>query len=242
MLEIIPAIDLIEGKAVRLRQGDFAQKTVYSDNPLETAKQFAAAGLRRLHLVDLDGARTGKIANLAVLELIAANTDLIVDFGGGVKTKTDANAVFNAGASILTIGSLAIKEAETFESWLEEFGSERILLGADVKNGKLAINGWQTTTEIEIMQFLRFWFAKGVRQVFCTDVSKDGLLAGAATELYRQIHLKLPEINLIASGGVSSINDFPELEKAGCSAAIVGKAIYENKISLKEISQYLRNS
>lgn len=242
MLEVIPAIDLIEGKAVRLRQGDFAQKTIYGENPLAIARQFEAAGLQRLHLVDLDGARTGKITNLAVLELIAARTNLTIDFGGGVKTSADARSVFDAGAKILTVGSLAAKEPETFETWLKEFGAENVLLGADVKNGKIAVNGWQTTTEIEILPFLQFWFAKGVRQVFCTDVSRDGLLEGAAVDLYRQIHGELPEIYLIASGGVSSIDDFDELENAGCSAAIVGKAIYENKISLAEISQYHRNS
>ena len=242
MIEIIPALDLIAGKAVRLRQGDFAQKTVYSDDPLKVARQFADAGLRRLHLVDLDGAREGKPANLNVLEQIAANTDLTIDFGGGVKTRADAASVFNAGAKILTIGSIAVKEPQTFAAWLNEFGGERILLGADVKDGKIAINGWQTTTDIELIPFLHQGFEKGARQAFCTDVSRDGLLEGAATALYQQIHHELPDLYLIASGGVSHTSDFDALEKAGCRAVIVGKAIYEGKISLKEITDYLKNA
>ncbi|MEP6924911.1 MAG: 1-(5-phosphoribosyl)-5-[(5-phosphoribosylamino)methylideneamino]imidazole-4-carboxamide isomerase [Pyrinomonadaceae bacterium] len=242
MIEIIPAIDLIEGRAVRLRQGDFARKTVYSEKPFELAQQFEDVGLQRLHIVDLDGARTGKISNLAVLELIAANTNLTIDFGGGVKTRDDAVSVFNAGAKILTIGSVAVKEPELFESWLAEFGDDRILLGADVKNGKIFINGWQTTTDVELVLFLRGWLEKGVRQVFCTDISRDGLLEGAASALYQEIHTELPEIYLIASGGIASIDDLDELEKSGCRAAIIGKAIYENKISLSEIETYLKNA
>jgi len=242
MIEIIPAIDLIEGKAVRLRQGDFAQKTVYSENPLEVAQQFEDIGLQRLHIVDLDGARSGKVANLARLEQIAANTNLTVDYGGGIKGRDDAISVFNAGAKILTVGSVAVKEPEKFALWLDEFGSERILLGADVKNGKLAVDGWQTTTDVELISFLQQWFAKGIRQVFCTDISRDGLLQGAATALYQQIHREVPELCLIASGGVSQISDFYDLEKSGCNGVIVGKAIYEGKISLTEIENYLKNA
>ncbi len=242
MIEIIPAIDLIAGKAVRLRQGDFAQQTIYSDNPLEIAKQFEDVGLERLHIVDLDGARSGKVANLSVLEKIAANTDLTIDFGGGIKTREDAVSVFSAGAKILTIGSVAVKEAQAFELWLTEFGGEFVLLGADVKNGKVVINGWQTTTNLELIPFLRQWLNKGLTQAFCTDVGRDGLLEGAATALYRQIHSELPDLRLIASGGVSQIGDLNELESSGCHAVIVGKAIYEGRISLSEIKDYLKNA
>lgn len=235
MIEVILAIDLIDGKCVRLSQGDFAQKTVYSENPLKVAKQFEAAGFKRLHVVDLDGARTGKIVNLKVLETIAAATDLIIDFGGGVKTREDAQMVFDAGAQILTVGSIAVKAPETLFEFLQEFGGERILIGADVKNNKIAINGWQTETEIEIVPFLASWLEKGARQFFCTDISRDGRLAGAATDLYREIKRALPELKLIASGGVSEIGDLAALEKAGCAGAIVGKAIYENRITLEQL-------
>lgn len=242
MIEIIPAIDLIEGHAVRLQQGDFALKTVYHKNPVEAAKQFESIGLRRLHVVDLDGARNGKITNLKVLEQIAAQTNLIVDFGGGIKTRADAVSVFNAGAKILTVGSQAVEEPEVFQSWLEEFGGERILLGADVKNGKLAINGWQTSTDIDLIAFLRKWFERGAQQIFCTDINRDGLLRGTATNLYQQISYELSALYLVASGGVGQLNDFYELEKSGCQAVIVGKAIYEGKITLTEIANYLKNA
>lgn len=239
MIEIIPAIDLIDGKCVRLTQGDFAEKKIYNENPLEVAKQFEAIGLRRLHVVDLDGAKSGKVTNLPVLEKIAANTDLQIDFGGGVKTSEDVNNIFNAGAKFVSVGSIAVKEPLKFESWLNEFGGERILLGADVRDNKIAINGWQTTTETDLFEFLADWLNKGVRQVFCTDISRDGLLQGAATQLYSEIHQRLPQLHLIASGGVSRIEDFDELEKAGCAGVIVGKAIYENRISLVEIESKL---
>ena len=242
MIEIIPAIDVIEGKAVRLAQGDFSQKTVYSENPLEIARQFEDAGIRRLHIVDLDGARNGKVTNLAVLEKIAANTDLIVDFGGGIKTGTDAQAVFSAGAQLISVGSVAVKSPEILEDFIAEFGGDKILLGADVRDKKIAINGWQTATEIELISFLREWTAKGVRQAFCTDIAKDGLLQGASTELYKEISNALPDLKLIASGGVSRIEDFDALEKAGCRAAIVGKAIYEGKITFEDLSNYTKNA
>lgn len=241
MIEIIPAIDIIEGKAVRLSQGDFSQKTVYSENPLEIARQFEDAGIRRLHIVDLDGAKTGKVTNLAVLERIAADTDLIVDFGGGIKTKQDAQAIFDAGAQMISVGSIAVKSPEVLESFIAEFGGDRILLGADVKDKKIAVNGWQTRTEIELIAFLGEWFAKGIRQAFCTDIAKDGLLQGASVELYREISGALPDLKLIASGGVTRIEDFARLEKAGCSAAIVGKAIYEGKITLEQLKRRCEN-
>jgi phosphoribosylformimino-5-aminoimidazole carboxamide ribotide isomerase len=235
MIEIIPAIDLIEGKCVRLRQGDFAQKKIYSEHPLETAKEFENAGLKRLHIVDLDGAKNGKVTNIHVLEKIAANTNLTIDFGGGIKSDEDIKSVFDAGAQLASIGSVAVKSAEKFFSWLEKYGGEKILLGADVKDKKLAINGWQTETEIEILPFLREYFAKGVVQSFVTDISKDGLLQGSSNDLYAEILREIPDLKLIASGGVSRIEDIHELEKIGCAGVIVGKAIYEGKIKLEEM-------
>ena len=241
MIEIIPAIDLIEGKAVRLSQGDFARKEIYNENPLSVAKEFEAIGVKRLHIVDLDGAKTGRVTNLPVLENIAAKTNLTIDFGGGIKSLEDAQAVLNAGAKMISVGSMAVKSPQVFESLIAKLGGESVLLGADAKNGKIAINGWQTLTEIELIEFLQYWFAKGVRQVFCTDISRDGLLQGAATELYREIHDQLPELNLIASGGVSSVSDFGALENAGCRGVIVGKAIYEGRISLSELQNLLQS-
>ena len=241
MIEIIPAIDLIEGKCVRLTQGDFKQRKIYSENPLETAKEFEAVGLRRLHIVDLDGAKNGKVTNLKVLETIAENTNLSIDFGGGIKTDEDIQNVFDAGAKMASIGSVAVKNEKKFFDWLDKYGSENILLGADVKENLLAINGWQTATEIEILPFLENYFAKGARQVFCTDIAKDGLLQGSSNALYTQILARLPELKLIASGGVSSIKDVFELEKIGCSGVIIGKAIYEGKIKLEELKQFSAN-
>jgi len=238
MIEIIPAIDLIEGKCVRLAQGDFARKKIYNENPLDVAKEFEAAGLKRLHIVDLDGAKRGKITNLKVLETIASLTNLTIDFGGGIKTDEDIQSVFDAGAKIAGIGSVTVKEPEKFFAWLEKYGSERILLGADVKNNRLAINGWQTETEIGILPFLKNYFAGGVSQIFCTDISKDGLLEGSANELYAQILEHLPKLKLIASGGVSRIEDVFELEEIGCTGVIIGKAIYEGKIKLEELKQF----
>ena len=240
MIEIIPAIDLIDGKCVRLSQGDFAQKKIYSESPLAVAEAFENAGLKRLHVVDLDGAKQGKIANLKVLETIARHTNLTIDFGGGIKTDADLKSVFDAGAKMAGIGSVAVKDAEKFFAWLEHYGSEKILLGADVKSGKLAINGWQTASEIEILPFLTDYFARGIRQVFVTDVSKDGLLQGTSNELYARILTKLPDLKLIASGGVSSLDDIYELEKIGCASVIVGKAIYEGKIKLTEFKEFAK--
>jgi phosphoribosylformimino-5-aminoimidazole carboxamide ribotide isomerase len=239
MIEIIPAIDLIDGKCVRLTQGNFARQKTYNENPLEVAREFEAVGLKRLHIVDLDGARRGKVTNLKVLETIASQTNLTIDFGGGIKTDQDIEAVFDAGAKIASIGSIAVKEPEKFFCWLEKYGSEKILLGADVRDGKLAIDGWQTETDLEILSFLRNYFERGVRQTFCTDISKDGLLNGASNELYAQILSKLPELKLIASGGVSSIKDILELDEIRCAGVIVGKAIYERKIKLEELSAFV---
>ncbi len=235
MIEIIPAIDVIDGKCVRLTQGDFAQKVIYNEKPLEVAKTFESCGLKRLHIVDLDGAKSGQIKNLQVLETIAANTNLTIDFGGGIKTDDDIESVFNAGAKMASIGSVAVKDAEKFVRWVERYGGEKILLGADVKDEKLAINGWQTPTEIEITAFLRDYFGKGVTQAFVTDISKDGLLQGSANALYAKILAAIPELKLIASGGVSRIEDIFELERIGCAGVIVGKAIYEGRIGIAEL-------
>lgn len=235
MIEIIPAIDVLDGKCVRLSQGDFTNKKVYNDKPLEVAREFENVGLKRLHMVDLDGAKNGKLTNLRVLENIASTTNLTIDFGGGIKTDADIQAVFDAGAKMASIGSVAVKNAERFFAWLEKYGGERILTGADVKNEKLAVDGWQTETEVEILPFLREYYAKGVSQVFVTDISKDGLLQGSANELYAKIIGEIPGLKLIASGGVSKIEDVRELEKIGCAGVIIGKAIYEGKIVLSDL-------
>lgn len=237
MIEIIPAIDLIDGKCVRLSQGDFGQKKIYNENPLEVAQEFEFFGIKRLHLVDLDGAKNGKVINLKTLETIAGNTNLTIDFGGGIKTNDDINSVFNAGANFASIGSIAVKDSVKFFSWLKKYGSDKILLGADVRERKLAINGWLTDTDLEIIPFLETYFAQGVTQVFCTDISKDGVLQGSSNELYAEILSKLPNIKLIASGGVSKIEDVYDLDKIGCSGVIIGKAIYEGRIKLEELKK-----
>lgn len=234
-MQIIPAIDIIDGKCVRLTQGDYAQKTIYNAQPLEVAKQFEAAGLLRLHLVDLDGAKAGAVKNWQVLESIAANTSLIIDFGGGIKSEEEARRVFDAGATMATIGSLAVKNESLFVEWLSKFGADKFLLGADVKDEKIAVSGWQETTDINIYDFIRQYLDKGIQQVFCTDVSKDGKLEGPSIELYTNIISKFPGLHFIASGGVSSVADLEALEKIGCAGAIVGKAIYENRITIDEL-------
>lgn len=234
-MQIIPAIDIIEGKCVRLEQGDFTKISVYHNEPLEVAKQFEGVGLERLHLVDLDGARLGKVSNWKVLEKIAAKTRLIVDFGGGIKTTNDIDIVFNSGAAMAAIGSIAVKEEELFSSWLLYYGVSRFLLGADVKDEKIAIHGWQEKTELDIYDFIQKWMDKNVRQVFCTDISKDGLLQGPAIELYKKIIDRFPSIEFIASGGVQSVQDIYELAAIGCKGVIVGKAIYEGRIRIEDL-------
>lgn len=236
MIQIIPAIDLIDGKCVRLSQGDFSKRTIYSDDPLWTAKDFEAAGLRRLHIVDLDGARTGKLTNLTVLETIARNTNLTIDFGGGIETNEDLKSVFDAGAAIASTGSVAVKSPERFFAWVERYGGEKMLLNADARSGKVLVDGWQTVTELEIIPFLREYFTKGVRQVVVTDTAKDGLLKGPSVGLYKEIRQALPELKLTASGGVSRLEDIDELERIGCDSVIVGKAIYEGKISPRDLA------
>ena len=238
MIEIIPAIDIIDGKCVRLAEGDFGRKTIYDNDPANIARQFADAGLRRLHLVDLDGARYGSPRNLAVLERIAAIDGLIVDFGGGIKTDADLAAAFDVGAAIATIGSVAAKSPETLIRWIDQYGGERFFLGADVRDGMIAVNGWQEATEIALLPFLRKWAGLGITAAFVTDISKDGMLSGPATELYREIIGAVPEIGLVASGGVSSIDDIRELDRVGCAGVILGKAIYEGRVTVEELSNY----
>lgn len=239
MIEIIPAIDLIDGKCVRLTQGDYSQKTIYNENPLEVAKQFEDIGIKRLHLVDLDGAKKGEVVNLKVLENIASQTKLVIDFGGGIKNNTSIENVFNAGATLATIGSLAVKQPEVLFSWVKKYGAGKIMLGADVKNEKIAIGGWLETTDINIYDFLKINFLSGIKNIFCTDISKDGLLQGPSVELYKKIMEEIPELKLIASGGVSDMKDVSELEKIGCGGVIIGKAIYEGRITIDELKKYI---
>ena len=237
-MEIIPAIDIIDGKCVRLVQGDYAQKTIYNESPLEVAKQFEAAGIQRLHLVDLDGAKKGVVQNWKVLELIAADTNLIIDFGGGIKHETDLKIVFDSGARFATIGSLAVNDAVTFVEWLNKYGADHFFLGADVKDEKIAIGGWLETTQLSVFDFIKLYMEKGVQQIFCTDISKDGKLEGPSIELYQQILNQFPELHFVASGGVSCMDDLHALKLIGCKGAIIGKAIYEGKITIEELSKF----
>lgn len=234
-MQIIPAIDLIDGKCVRLTQGDYTQKKIYNENPLEVAKMFEDAGLQRLHLVDLDGAKAGKVINWKTLETITSHTSLQVDFGGGVKQKNDVEAILDSGAYLVTVGSIAVKNEELFDEWIDAFGAEKFFLGADVKEEKIAISGWLETTELNVYTFIEKYLHKGIRNIFCTDVSKDGLLQGPSVELYKNILYKFPDILLVASGGVAVKEDLQQLKSIGCSGAIVGKAIYENRVSIKDI-------
>ena len=234
-MHIIPAIDIIDGKCVRLTQGDYAQQKVYNEDPLEVAKAFADAGITRLHLVDLDGARAKHIVNHKVLERIASKTSLHIDFGGGLKKDDDLRIAFECGARQITGGTVAVKDPDLFLSWLERFGPERIILGADVKNGKIAVSGWEEESQEELLPFLERYLAAGVRYAICTDVSKDGLLAGSARELYAEIRGEFPDLQLIASGGVTAIEEVEELREIGCFGAIIGKAIYEGRIALKDL-------
>jgi phosphoribosylformimino-5-aminoimidazole carboxamide ribotide isomerase len=239
VIEIIPAIDLIDGKCVRLSQGDYSQKTVYNENPLEVAKMFADAGIRRLHLVDLDGAKAHHIVNHKVLERITTHTDLVVDFGGGLKTDDDLRIAFECGASMITGGSIAVKDPDTFSSWISKFGADMIILGADVKDEKISVGGWIETTDLELLPFVNDYVNQGITKVICTDISKDGMLQGTAVDLYAKILKAFPELYLIASGGVSSIKDIELLEQAAVPAVITGKAIYEGKIKLAELTKFI---
>ncbi|MDR6566973.1 1-(5-phosphoribosyl)-5-[(5-phosphoribosylamino)methylideneamino]imidazole-4-carboxamide isomerase [Chitinophaga ginsengisegetis] len=237
--EIIPAIDIIGGKCVRLTQGDYNQQKVYNEHPLEVAKEFEAIGVRRLHLVDLDGAKKGAVVNWKVLESIAGKTGLVTDFGGGIKTDKDLEIVFQSGAALATIGSVAVKQPELFFSWVKQYGADKIFLGADVKEEKIAVGGWLETTELSVFDFLESNIARGVTNIFCTDIAKDGLLQGPSIDLYKKIIERFPGINFVASGGVSNIEDVAALQEIGCSGAIIGKAIYEGNISMDALKTFL---
>ena len=236
-IELIPAIDIIEGKCVRLTQGDYNSKKIYNENPIEVAREFADYGIRRLHIVDLDGAKSQHVVNHKVVEQIRQATDLVIDFGGGIKSDEDLRKAFDAGASMVTIGSLAVKEPATFLRWLSLFGSEHIILGADVKQGNISINGWQEEDGEQLVPFVRRYVDNGVKQVLCTDISKDGMLQGPSVDLYRQLLSAFPDLYLIASGGVSCIDDIKALDAAGVPAVVFGKAIYEGRINLSELVQ-----
>ncbi|MFV0590134.1 MAG: 1-(5-phosphoribosyl)-5-[(5-phosphoribosylamino)methylideneamino]imidazole-4-carboxamide isomerase [Draconibacterium sp.] len=238
-IEIIPAIDLIDGKCVRLSQGDYNQKTVYNENPLEVALMFEAAGINRLHLVDLDGAKAQHIVNYKVLETIATKTNLVIDFGGGLKSDKDLEIAFNSGAAMVTGGSIAVKEKETFLAWLEKYGNEKIILGADAKDGKIAVSGWLETTSLAVVDFISEYVTKGIQKVISTEISRDGMLSGPAFELYTEIMEKLTGVEIIASGGIATIDDILKLNEMGVPGVITGKALYENRITLKEIEKFI---
>ena len=235
-MRIIPAIDFIDGKCVRLSKGDYNSKKIYNENPLEVAKEFEDAGIHYLHLVDLDGAKSKHVVNYKILEQICVKTNLKVDFGGGIKSDEEIKIAFESGANQITGGSIAVKDAELFESWIKTYGSEKIILGADAMNGKIATDGWLETSEMELIPFIKEYQSKGIEYVICTDISKDGMLEGSANDLYRDI-LDQADIKLIASGGVTSMKDIEELIEMKCDGAIIGKAIYEGRITLKELSK-----
>lgn len=234
-MRIIPAIDIIDGKCVRLSQGDYAQKTVYNENPLEVAKQFEDAGLKYLHLVDLDGAKAKKVVNWKVLEAITSQTHLNVDFGGGLRTREDVETVFDCGAKQITAGSIAVSDRETVLDWISEFGADKIILGADAKNGRIATHGWLDDSGLDAIEFIAAYQQEGIEYVVCTDIAKDGMLEGPSIQLYKQILKKNARLKLIASGGVSSLEDLIKLKEIGCDAAIVGKAIYEGRIQILDL-------
>ncbi|PZX48673.1 1-(5-phosphoribosyl)-5-[(5-phosphoribosylamino)methylideneamino]imidazole-4-carboxamide isomerase [Algoriphagus chordae] len=237
-MQIIPAIDLIGGKCVRLSQGDYSSKKEYHDDPLEMAKRFEGVGIQRLHLVDLDGAKAKKIVNAEVLERICVGTSLQVDFGGGIQADEEIEKAFELGAKQVTGGSIAVKNATLFQAWISKYGSEKIILGADAKNKKIAVGGWEETTSVDLIPFIKDYVAKGISYVICTDVAKDGLLQGPSTDLYKEILQEIPGVKLIASGGVSSVKDLEELEKIGVYGTIVGKAYYEGRVTLEELAAF----
>ena len=240
-MEIIPAIDIIDGKCVRLQKGDFNKKIIYRDDPVEAAKEFEDAGIKRLHIVDLDGARGQSLKNLPTLEAIASHTSLVIDFGGGIKTTDDVASIFNAGASMISLGSIIIKNPSVFSQWINDFGPQKFLPGADVLDKKIKINGWKEDSGIDLFNFIESLRQKGVNRIFCTDISKDGMMQGPATGLYRDILKMFPSLELIASGGISSLSDLIDLKDAGCSGAITGKAIYEGAITIKQITEFNKN-
>lgn len=235
-MRIIPAIDIIDGSCVRLTQGDYNQKKVYNENPLDVAKAFESAGLQYLHLIDLDGAKAGKVTNWKVIEAITKDTGLVVDFGGGIKTDEEVTRLFDLGVSQVNIGSVAVTNPEKTTAWIDRFGTEKIILSADVKDEKIAISGWQENSSIAITDFLKDYIRKGIEYVTCTDISTDGMLTGPNIDLYKKILLSFPQLNLIASGGVSNMDDLYELKQIGVDGVIVGKAIYEERIRLDELA------
>ncbi len=238
-MRIIPAIDIIDAKCVRLSKGDYGTKKIYNENPLEVAKEFEAHGIEYLHLVDLDGAKSKHIVNHKVLELIASKTNLKIDFGGGLKTDKDLKIAFESGADQVTGGSIAVKDPVTFTSWIQKFGTDKIILGADANNEKIAVSGWQEESNKELIPFINEYQKQGVTYVICTDISKDGMLQGPSFELYQRILKETNNIKLIASGGISTFDELPKLAEIGCEGTIIGKAIYENRISLKQLEQYI---
>ena len=237
-IEIIPAIDIIDGKCVRLTKGDYNTKKVYNENPLEVAREFEDHGIKRLHVVDLDGAKAGHILNYKTLEKIAGKTDLTIDFGGGLKTTDDLRIAFESGAKMVTGGSIAVKNPDEFTSWISKYGADKIILGADVKDKMIAVSGWMEETSEELIPFIRRYYEKGIEKIICTDISKDGMLQGPAIDLYKEMLETIPGLYLIASGGVSNIDDIEKLQDAGIPAVIFGKAIYEGKIKMKELERY----
>ncbi|MBI5373597.1 MAG: 1-(5-phosphoribosyl)-5-[(5-phosphoribosylamino)methylideneamino]imidazole-4-carboxamide isomerase [Sphingobacteriales bacterium] len=238
-MKIIPAIDIINGKCVRLTKGDYSQQKIYNEDPLEVALQFEGAGIRRLHLVDLDGAKGGDVKNWKVLEKIAGKTKLSIDFSGGISTQKNVEITFNSGAAYAAVGSIAVKDELTFSGWLLAFGPEKFIIGADVREGKIVIRGWTESTALTVFELIEKYKTKGVKQFFCTDVEKDGLLQGTATGLYKKILNQHPSIDLIASGGITRVTELDELRQAGCKGAIIGKALYENRITLADLKRFL---
>lgn len=238
-MRIIPAIDIIEGKCVRLSKGDYNTKKIYNENPLEVAKSFEGSGIEYLHVVDLDGAKSKNIVNHKILEELATKTSLKIDFGGGLKTDEDIKIAFECGANQITGGSIAVKEPELFQEWVSKFGTERVILGADCMDRMVAVSGWTENSDIEVIEFIQEYETTGIVYVICTDISKDGMLAGPSFELYKEILMKTNKIKLIASGGISRFDELPKLEELGCEGVIIGKAIYENRISLKELENFI---
>ena len=244
-MRIIPAIDIIDGKCVRLTKGDYTTKKIYNENPIEVAKEFEDSGIEYLHVVDLDGAKASEIINYNVLEQIATKTNLKIDFGGGLKSDKDVEIAFNSGANQITGGSIAVKNPTIFESWISKYGAEKIILGADfypdTSGGKIATNGWQEESSLELIPFITDYQKKGIQYVICTDISKDGMLQGPSFEVYSAILSSVNSLQLIASGGISTYEEIPKLAESGCEGVIIGKAIYENKISLKQLKQFILN-
>lgn len=241
-MRIIPAIDIINGKCVRLSKGDYATQKIYSENPLEMAKQFEAHGMEYLHLVDLDGAKSNRIINYKILEQIASKTNLKIDFGGGLKTNDDLRIAFENGAKQVTGGSIAVKNPDIFIEWIENYGADKIILGADANDNKIAVSGWQEESDQELIPFIEGYSQKGIQYVICTDIAKDGMLQGPNFALYEEILKIVPQTQLIASGGISSLDELPKLATSGCEGTIIGKAIYEGRISLKDLEKYIINS